>query len=85
MVAIALACILAFYWLILSFSPKVDFLSNENMMKLVSHGMVAVAILIVAVPEGLPLAVSIASVFSYDRLMAENLLIKDSSSMEKCG
>jgi magnesium-transporting ATPase (P-type) len=67
--SVVLAVVLLIYWVILSFGKDIEFLSNENMMKFVNHGMTAVAILIVSVPEGLPLAVSIASVFSYDRLM----------------
>lgn len=45
----------------------------------------AVAIIIVAVPEGLPLSISIAMAFSIDILMKENLLIKQLDAAENMG
>lgn len=47
--------------------------------------MVGVAILIVSVPEGLPLAVSIAMAFSTDRLKEDHLLIKKLQALEDSG
>lgn len=47
--------------------------------------MIGAAFLIAALPEGLPLSVSIATAFSFDRLKKENLLIKTADALENAG
>jgi len=47
--------------------------------------MTAVALLIACVPEGLPLAIAIATALSSDVLVEQNLLIKNLSALEKAG
>jgi len=47
--------------------------------------MTAVALLIACVPEGLPLAIAIATALSTDILVEQNLLIKNLSALEKAG
>lgn len=51
-------------------------MSNETLSKLLDFFTTAVTIVIVAVPEGLPLAVSISMAFSIDTLKKDNLLVK---------
>lgn len=46
--------------------------------------IVAVCVLVVAIPEGLPLAVSIAMALSVDRLKAHNILIKNMQAVQTC-
>ena len=41
--------------------------------------------LIVCVPEGMPVAVSIAAAFSMDRMQEDELLIKDVGALEAAG
>lgn len=60
-----------------------NLLSNETMLKLIHVGIVAVVILIVAIPEGLPLSVSLAMSFSVNKLKNENILIKNVESIER--
>lgn len=61
----------------------VSLLSNEALLKLCHIGIVAVVIMIVAIPEGLPLSVSLAMSFSVNKLKNENILIKSVESLQK--
>ena len=45
----------------------------------------AIAVVIVAIPEGLPLAVSISMAFSVDTMKKDNLLVKKMSACENLG
>ena len=47
--------------------------------------MIAVTIVVVAVPEGLPLAVTISLAFSVGKMKDENTLVKNLSSCEIMG
>ena len=47
--------------------------------------MIAVTIIVVAVPEGLPLAVTIALAFSLGKMKDENNLVKNLASCEIMG
>ena len=47
--------------------------------------MIAVTIIVVAVPEGLPLAVTIALAFSVGKMKDENNLVKNLASCEIMG
>jgi len=47
--------------------------------------MIAVSILIMAVPEGLPLAVTIALAYSMGKMSQENNLVKKLASCETMG
>jgi Ca2+-transporting ATPase len=44
----------------------------------------AVVILIVSIPEGLPLAIKIAMALSVDRLKEDGILIKNLESIQTC-
>lgn len=59
-----------------------QFLSDTTLQKLLRSFTTAVAIVIVSVPEGLPLAVSIAMAFSVDYMKNDNLLVKKMASVE---
>jgi Ca2+-transporting ATPase len=60
-------------------------ISSETALNIINASLLAVAIVITAVPEGLPLAVSICAVFSTDKLKEEKLLIKKLSALEQAG
>lgn len=51
-------------------------LSNDTLMHLLRIATICVTVVIVAIPEGLPLAVSIAMAFSIDTMKKDNLLVK---------
>lgn len=59
-----------------------DLLSNSTLQKLLRAFTTAVAVVIVSVPEGLPLAVSIAMAFSVDKMKDDKLLVKKMSACE---
>lgn len=50
---------------------KVDFLSLKTLQIIVEAFMTAVTIIVVAVPEGLPLAVTIALAYSVDKMKTQ--------------
>lgn len=49
------------------------------------HGLLALHLQVVAVPEGLPLAVTIALAFSVKRMLADNNLVRHLSAAETMG
>lgn len=61
-----------------------DLLSMDTMIKLVEIFIIAVCILIVAIPEGMPLAVSLAMALSIDRLKHDSILIKNLQAIQIC-
>lgn len=73
------------YWLIKLMIKGQAIISDAALIALIENFEVCVAILIVCVPEGLPLAVSVAMAFSTDRLKDDNLLIKNLDALEVCG
>lgn len=58
--------------------------SNETLLKVGKIAIVAVVIMIVAIPEGLPLAVSIAMALSINSLKKDAILIKNLESVQTC-
>lgn len=55
--------------------------SSDTMMHFGKTVIIAIVLLIVAIPEGLPLAVSIAMALSVDNLKKDNILIKNLESV----
>lgn len=60
-------------------------LSDDTLQKLLRSFTTAISIIIVSVPEGLPLAVSLAMAFSVDYMKKDNLLVKRMASVEGLG
>jgi calcium-translocating P-type ATPase len=57
----------------------------ESLLKVVDFFIVAVTIIVVAVPEGLPLAVTIALAYSVNKMKDENNLVRVLASCEVMG
>lgn len=74
---------LLFLFFHLLFSNAV-LISNATVLKATEVFIIAIVILIVAIPEGLPLAVSLAMALSTDKLKKDNILIKNIESIQKC-
>ena len=55
--------------------------SNSTLQEVAKIGIVAIVILMVAIPEGLPLAVSIAMALSINSLKKDKILIKNIESV----
>ena len=62
-------------------SAEMTLVSNDTLLTMAKIGIVAVVILIVSIPEGLPLAVSIAMALSIKRLKDDEILIKNVESV----
>jgi len=58
--------------------------SNSTLQEIAKIGIVAIVILMVAIPEGLPLAVSIAMALSINNLKKDKILIKNLESVQTC-
>ena len=61
---------------------EVDLISNRTLLEAAKIGIIAVVIMIVAIPEGLPLSVSLAMSFSVNKLKNEEILIKNVESVQ---
>ena len=57
----------------------------DSLIKVIDFFTTAVTIVLVAIPEGLPLAVSISVSFSMDAMKEDNLLIKNTVAIETMG
>lgn len=60
------------------------FFSNETLLEVLKIAITAVVLLIVAIPEGLPLAVSIAMALSISKLKGDQILIKNLEAVQTC-
>jgi Ca2+-transporting ATPase len=74
----------AFLIILTLFSSEEDIFSNDTILKLAKIAIIAVVLLIVAIPEGLPLAVSIAMALSISSLKKDEILIKNIESVQTC-
>jgi len=63
------------------FSSDKSLISNDTLLTMAKIGIIAVVILIVSIPEGLPLAVSIAMALSIKNLKDDEILIKNVESV----
>jgi len=82
-----LVCLIAnavFTILLVIFSDELSLFSNEFLMRCAQIGVIIVVLFIVSVPEGLPVAVSIAMAMSTEALKRDNILIKKLESVQTC-
>ena len=73
-----------FILLIALISGDKHIFSNETLLKLGKVAIIAVVIMVVAIPEGLPLAISIAMALSIKSLKKDEILIKNLESIQTC-
>lgn len=82
-----LMCIIAqaiFLFFLIIFNKDLDLFSNPTLLRCAKIAIVGVVILIVSIPEGLPLAVSIAMAMSISSLKKDKILIKKLESVQTC-
>jgi len=84
MAALAFALFTVF-WLCMNLFSDQSLVSNESLHGLLKNLQIAIALLIVCVPEGMPLAISLAVAFSTENLKNEQLLIKNTEALEISG
>jgi P-type E1-E2 ATPase len=80
-------CIVAqgiFLVFIIAFNDDLTLFSNATLLRCAKVGIIAVVILIVSIPEGLPLAVSIAMAMSINSLKKDKIIIKKLESVQTC-
>eukprot|EP00736_Rhodelphis_marinus_P009795 Rmarinus@m.10054 len=90
-VAVVVFVLRMIYWIVDLAQDDIDFSWTDEAGVLSSHGGVlgffiaAVTIVVVAVPEGLPLAVTIALAYSMKKMMADNNLVRRLEACETMG
>jgi Ca2+ transporting ATPase len=57
----------------------------DNLIKILDYFIVAVAIVVMAIPEGLPLAVTLSLAFSVKKMLADKNLVKQLAACETMG
>jgi len=72
---------LLFNFIFILSDSKKSVMSNETILKIGQIWISAVVVLVVAIPEGLPLAVSIAMALSITSLKEDEILIKNLESI----
>lgn len=58
--------------------------SNETLMNILRIVILALCLIIVAIPEGMPLAISIAMAMSVEAMKDDNILIKNIQKVQVC-
>jgi P-type E1-E2 ATPase len=69
---------------LIMFSGEHDLFTNDTLLSMGKIVIIAVIILIVSIPEGLPLAVSIAMALSINQLKNDEILIKNLEAVQTC-
>jgi len=69
---------------LIGISEDKELFSNDTLLKIGRVFITTVVIFIVAIPEGLPLAVSIAMALSIQNLKNDGILIKNLESIQTC-
>jgi magnesium-transporting ATPase (P-type) len=54
-----------------------DFLTNATLLEVLNIGIIAVTLMLVSIPEGLPLAISISIALSLKHLKEDSIVIKN--------
>ena len=63
----------------------IDFDSGKHVMEFIEYILIGIAVLAVAIPEGLPLAVAISLAYSVKKMQNENNLVKRMHASETMG
>ena len=71
--------------LTLVFNSSLSFASSWTLKTLIDNLTLSITIIIVAVPEGLPLTVSLALAYSVRRMKDDQILVKNLNSPEVMG
>lgn len=74
------------FWICnIMFAGHTALISEDSILNLINNFQIAVALLIVLIPDGLPLAISISMAFSTDNLKNDHLLMKSLGALETSG
>lgn len=73
------------WFLTVCFTDGLSLVGNTSTTTIVEYVLIAVALLVVCIPEGMPLVISMAMAFSVDSLKEQHLLIKNLDALETAG
>lgn len=76
---------LTLYWIFVTGFSGQGFISLDAVVAFIKNFQTALALLIVSVPEGMPLAISMAIAFSFEKLTDANVLILKPEALENSG
>lgn len=79
---ISIVTSLIFLVFLIMFDSQVDLVSNDSIIRVLKIVITAIVLLIVSIPEGLPLVISIAMALSISNLKDDNILIKNLESIQ---
>ena len=68
----------------MTFRSDKELFSNATLLETVRNIILVLCLLIVAIPEGMPLAISIAMAMSVDNMKKDNILIKNIERVQTC-
>jgi Ca2+-transporting ATPase len=85
LVFICLLVLSIYYFGMILSTEEMKLYSSYSFHRCMNTMIICVTLLIVIVPEGLPLAVSITAAFSTNYLRSDNVLIKKLQAVENCG
>ncbi|KAA6396110.1 MAG: putative calcium-translocating P-type ATPase [Streblomastix strix] len=77
--------LLIIFWIIPAAKDTARFKQGEYWMLLLDYFIIAITIIVMAVPEGLPLAVTIALAYSMKKMLKDNNLVRVLSACETMG
>ncbi|KAH7823435.1 P-type ATPase (P-ATPase) Superfamily Protein [Monocercomonoides exilis] len=77
--------LLLIFWLVPAIQETSKFSEGKYWILLLDYFTISVTIIVMAVPEGLPLAVTIALAYSMKRMLADNNLVRVLSACETMG
>ena len=79
------AAVLTLLVLIIKFFVLLDYKDGKQYVKWVDYFILAITIIVVAVPEGLPLAVTISLAYSMKQMIKDYCLVRKLESCETMG
>ncbi len=86
MVAVATVIVSVIWWIVLNErEDKSKRYTKKELVKLLDFFILGVTILVVAIPEGLPLAVTISLAYSMQRMTKDKCLVRKLAACETCG
>jgi len=83
--AAAIFAVMTLHLIIKILFTNAKMLDGATLTSILKFFTIAVTIVMVAVPEGLPLAVSISAAYSLDKMKHQSLLVKNIEAMERMG
>lgn len=82
---LALVLFTLYWFFTVAIGGDISFISYKGLLALINNFQICLALLIVSVPEGLPLAISMALAFSFEKLTEDNVQIIKPEALETAG